>query len=203
MSKWVWSILLCGLVGCAGPKKAEKQLKLVETTEQLLLRVSPDDEKYTLSFWLTRFNHDADPAWMADEEATAKLSTVQQMEALGKADVLVAPRITIEPNEWKTIKVAQEVLGYTTQVEWLVDGDLVEMPAHAGFVLKAKVEPQTTGEVHVKGVLCVSRFDDVGEFVVRPFPFEVTCHLNEEIMVYRKTSKWSDQAIQKYNGGEK
>lgn len=200
MSKWVWSVLLCMLVGCAGPEKSGQQLKLAEVTDVLTLRVSSEYRKYKVELKQVRISDDHEDVWAADEHVTGDFLSITKMEMSGQADVLMAPMITVEPNEWKTVKVAHEIFGYETTVEWLIDGELVEMPAHAGFVLKAKVEPQASGQVQVKGLLCRSIFDDAGEFVVRPFPFDALCNPGEWMVVYRKQSRWSDQAIQKFNG---
>lgn len=160
--------------GCSTPKKAA--MPAAHTiTEELRIQVDAAASNEKLIFSMSHH--------------TSKLEK-GQTDALGRKNVF---SIKIEPSVWARVKRSSIVIGYTSETECLLDGEMVEVSGMPGENFTVKVEPLAMNRYRVIGIFLASHFSESGE-LGKTIPFDFVAELGEETLVYRKTVVFDPEA---------
>lgn len=195
MYKYLLLIAIAAGFGCQSTTKTTaKKLHLDTRTEILTVKVTEANRGYDVEAMLYEpaLTNLAD-AVHADVEASFNMPP-------GKAaiaNVITAPRMYVKPNQWGTMKVAQEIKGYSANASYLVGGEMVDVPAEAGINLTAKVVPLDDGVVWLSGVMALSKFDDAGRHGIRVFPVDVECKLGQAAIIYKTQTVFDREALRR------
>lgn len=113
----------------------------------------------------------------------------------GAPDVVAAPKVWVKPNQWGTMKVAQEIKGYSASTSYWVGGEWVDVPAEAGVNLTIRAEPLADGSVWLAGIMALSKFDPEGHHAIRVFPVDVECQLGEAVAIHKTETEFDRAAL--------
>ncbi|MDF7800548.1 hypothetical protein P4C99_13815 [Pontiellaceae bacterium B1224] len=169
MVRYLAGAACCLLVGCQSPKKAPSP-KPHTITEELHIQVDEgaSDEKliFTLSHHTSR-----------QEKG--------ESDSHGRKNVFA---IEIRPSVWTEVKRSGRIVGYDSETECLLDGEMVAVSGMPGENFMAKVEPLAMDRFQVNGIFLASRFSESGE-LGETITFNFVAELGKETTVYRKTTK--------------
>jgi len=105
-------------------------------------------------------------------------------------DILAAPIVTGKPNQWLQVNVGEKYKGLDSTISYLIDGEMVNIPAYAGVHLTSKTTPLNETNVCVKGIFVSSMFDENRELIHISLPIDAVCTLGEEQVLYEKETKF-------------
>jgi len=105
-------------------------------------------------------------------------------------NMLSAPRTAGKPNQWLRCNVGLKPNNLDSNITYLLDGEMIQVPVFAGVNLVAKITPLKGNEVRVKGIFVSSMWNETQELISISMPIDVVCILGEEKVLYEKELKY-------------
>lgn len=140
----------------------------------------------TVCLWDERMPNNQDDLSVRSQEARWIKTNMGGKIAPGfVADVLSAPQVVLEPNQWRSMEAVQRIGGTVAEMKFRVDGELVSVGCYPGVTLKAFVEALEGERVHVKGAMVVAKLSPSGT-LYHAFPFDLGVKLGEPEQVYER-----------------
>ncbi|MDF7808078.1 hypothetical protein P4E94_11560 [Pontiellaceae bacterium B12219] len=167
MIKYLVLTLCCALVGCQSAKEGAAR-RPYTITDELNITVHADD---------------------AEEEFTFSVRHKTFMQEKGRHDSYGQKSefsIQLKPSVWARVKRSSKVIGYTSQTECLLDGEMVEVSGMPGENFTVKIEPLALNRYRVLGIFLASQVSESGE-LGKTIPFDYVTEAGTETTVYRKT----------------
>lgn len=159
--------LLLLLTGCSSLKSTTPKPKPYTVTDELIIKVDPvEDEK--IAFWM-------DHAIQVREKG--------ESESRGRNHHF---SIVVEPSVWARVKRSATVIGYSSETECLMGGEMVSVSGMPGENFTVKIEPLAINRYQVTGIFLASHRSESGE-IGKTIPFDFVATPGEETTVYRKT----------------
>lgn len=185
--------LLCG---CASIKTTPSiefgrqvgALKVTASEVPNKLRSKKSSSLYTVTvcLWGERRPNDQDDFSARVQEAQWIKASMGGSIAPGfVADVLSAPQVVLEPNQWRSMEAVQRVGGTVAEMKFRIDGELVSIGCYPGVTLKACVKPLKDHWVHVKGAMVQAKMSPSGTRY-HAFPFDLDVKLGVPAKVYER-----------------
>jgi hypothetical protein len=174
MFRYIAAGLCLALVGCQHPKNTAMPAPYT-ITEELRVQVNPT---------------------ASDDQLNFKLSHRTYKQEKGKNETVGSKgefAIMVVPSTWARVKRSGVVIGYASETECLLDGEMVNVSGMPGENFTVKVEPLPMDRYRVIGIFLASRFSESGE-LGKTIPFDFVAELGKETTVYRKTIVFDPEA---------
>lgn len=126
--------------------------------------------------------------WKGQERITVTLyhsQSVKEKKVPGADGKKVQFSITVEPGIWAKIKRGDTVIGYSSESECLIDGEMVNVSGMPGDNFTVKVEALAIDKYRVMGIFLNCRHTEHGE-MGKTISFDFVSDLGDETTVYRK-----------------
>jgi hypothetical protein len=174
MIKYFALLLCCALVGCQTAKN-EATLKPYTITDELNITIhaDPTGEEFTFSVRHKTF-----------------MQETGRNDSHGKKSEF---SIQLKPSVWARVKRSSTVIGYNSQTECLLDGEMVEVSGMPGENFTVKIEPLAMDRYRVLGIFLASQISESGE-LGKTIPFDYVTEADTETTVYRKTVAFDPEA---------
>jgi len=173
MSRYLAWGLLIALTGCKSPQRAGIP-RPHTITDELMIKIQPGDGE-KINFVL---------------EHQIQKKEKGAPESRGRKNAF---SIMVKPSVWSQIKRSATVIGYSSETECLMGGEMVNVSGMPGENFSVKIEPLAMNRYQVTGIYLASHFTESGE-LGKTIPFDFVATPGEDTLVYRKTVVFDPEA---------